>query len=127
MKVTIARTKIVPVPNDTEGATVEITYLKPGVRSMLESESNQVTATSLDGTYTPVITFDKRKKKILYMREIIKSWENFLDQHNSPLPLTDDSFVLVLREIDGFYEWLMEETDKFALEVEEQEKVAEGN
>ena len=127
MKITPKRTKKVFLPKDPDKAFVEIIYLKPGVRSMIDQDSNTMTATQIDGEMLPMVEMNRKRKRHLFFKEVGETWGGFQDSHSNDLDLNVANMEIVHREIDNFYDWLQEESDKFNTEVEAKEKKAKGN
>jgi len=127
MRLTAKKTKKVMLPKDPDKAWVNIIYLKPGVRKMIEQDSNTMTATSIKGEFVPQVELSRKRKRKMFLEEVIDEWGNFFDQHKNELDLNSANVELVVREVDEFYEWLQEESEKFNKEVEAEQKKSEGN
>ncbi len=127
MKLTAKQTKKVFLPKDPDKAWVEIVYLKPGVRVLIEQEGNVMTATQKDGEFTPLLEMSRKAKRKIFFKEVIETWGGFQDSHSADLPLNDASLELVVREIPNFYEWLQEESETFIAETEKEVKKSKGN
>lgn len=121
MKLTEKKTKTVYLPDDQDGASVEIKYLKPGVREMIESQSNDISASGTDGDMQTVVKFNLQKKRRLFLENVIDKWEGFFDAKGRNLSVTSKNIELVDKEIADFYSWLQAASDDFIEEVEDEE------
>ncbi len=127
MRLTVEKKKQVYLPNDDDGAWVEIRYLKPGVRALIESQSNDVSASGSDGELETTVKFNLLKKRKLFLEKVIVSWGGFFDLRDKEMKVTPMNIEKVDNELDNFYSWLSEESDNFIEEVEEAQEAAEGN
>lgn len=127
MKITAKKIKKVFLPKDPDKAWVEITYLKPGVRVMIEQEGNVMTATQKDGEMVPLLEMSRKIKRKMFFKEVINDWGGFQDSHSNVLQAEPGNFELVNREIPNFYDWLQEESDKFIVETEKAQEKSKGN
>lgn len=127
MKITPKQIKRVFLPNDPDGAWIDIIYLKPGVRKQIEQEANTMTATQKDGVFTPLLEMNKKNKRKAFFKEVIDDMGGFTDSNSNPLPVALESFELINRELDNFHDWLQEESDTFIKEVEDALKKSKGN
>ena len=127
MRITAKKIKKVFLPKDPDKAWVEIIYLKPGVRVMIEQEGNVMTATQKDGEMVPLLEMSRKIKRKMFFKEVIDKWGGFQDSHSNELQAEPGNFDLVNREIPNFYDWLQEESDKFIVETEKSQEKSKGN
>ncbi len=122
MRLTEKKTKTVYLPDDPDGASVTIKYLKPGIRESIESQSNDISATGSGGDMETVVKFNLPKKRRLFLEAVIDGWAGFFDKKDRPLSVSPRNIGRVDEEIDNFYSWLQAESDMFIEEVEELEE-----
>lgn len=128
MKLTSKKSKKVFLPNDPDGAMVKIKYLKPGERQQIESQSSDVTLVAKDGEQSEtVVKFNPARKRKLFLEALIESWEGFFDVKDNALSVTPKNIALVDKEMEGFYEWLKDESDAYIEEIESNKAEEEGN
>lgn len=127
MRLTNKKTKQVFLPNDQDGASVTIKYLKPGIRERIDSLSNDITASGVDGDMETTVKFNLLKKRKMFLEEVIDGWSGFFDSKGKELSVTAKNIGLVDNEIDNFYTWLFEESEFYIEEIAEQLEAEEGN
>lgn len=127
-KLSISKTKTVYYPGDEDNASVEINYLKPGIRRQIEDFSNEVKAVGTEDTEVETqIRFNFQKRRKLFFEKVIKEWNGFYDNKGREVKPTIKNILLFDDELGDFYEWLRKESDEFNKEIDEQKEEAEKN
>ncbi len=102
MRLTAKKIKKIMLPDDSDKAWCEIVYLKPGVRTEIDQESNTMTAQNVDGEFTPMVEISRKRKRKMFFDAVLDSWGNFFDQHKNELDLNAANVELVRKEIPNF-------------------------
>lgn len=126
-RLTAKKLKKVYLPDDDDKAWVEIKYLKPGVINMIDSLSNDITATGSTGEMETTIAFNQAKKRRLFYEEVIYSWGGFMDKAGRELKPTMKNVMFFDKELGNLYTWLQEESDNFIAEVEAEAETEREN
>ena len=128
MKLTARKEKKVFVPKDPDEAYILIQYLKPGIREQIEQLSNTITAQEdNDGEFGTKVEFNLVKKRRLFFEKVAVGWGGFNNEKDKPLKFTARNLERASEEMEGFYNWLQEESDFFNEEVDEERETETGN
>jgi len=119
-KLTGKKLKKVFLPDDPDKAWVEIQYLKPGTRNMIDSLSNDITASGAQGEMETTIAFNVMKKRRLFYEEAVVSWGGFMDKKGTQLKPSMKNILFFDKELGDLYSWLQDEMEQFISEVEEE-------
>lgn len=115
------------MPDDEDGAWVEIQYLKPGIRGMIDSLSNDISAAGSDGDMETTVKFNLLKKRSLFYEHAIESWGGFLDKSGKETKPSRKNIKLFDEELKDLYGWLQDEMDTFVEETEADEEAEQEN
>jgi len=126
-RLTGKKTKKVFLPDDPDEAWVEIKYLKPGTRNLIDSLSNDISASGQEGVMETTINFNPVKKRRLFYEEAIEAWGGFMDKKGTQLKPTMKNIMFFDKELGNFYTWLQEEMEDFIQEVEAEAEEEKGN
>lgn len=141
-RITRVKTKIIPVPNDPDNATIEFRLLKPGQEERLDLAGAVVGGTIPNNENKEVettFTVDPVEKKLVWLDAVFESWTNFYDkdaQQTTPDKRTISYFLdelSIQTEVDkktvhlNLYDWAVIEYDKYKAESAKTEETAAKN
>lgn len=142
-KITRAKTKIIPVPNDSDNATIEFRLLKPGQEERLDLAGAVVGGTIPSDENKEVettFTVDPMEKKLVWLDAVFKSWTNFYDMDAEQTKPDKRTISYFLDELsiqtegeDGetvhlnLYDWAVIEYDKYKAASAKTEEAAAKN
>lgn len=121
-----------PVPNDPDGAEIEITYLTPGeeedVREKMK-QFKQVMRQQPDGSMQPefVANDGMGDRRYLFITTAVTAWKGFKDEKGEDMPCTDKNKIRQARDWDGFGTFVAECRVDLAKKVKEEREQALGN
>jgi len=116
--------RVVPVPDST--ATVEITYIKPGIQRTIESNSMSAASKQTNSGMNMEIGFNTDKRERDIVQACCTGWTSFTDEYGNNMKFNAKNLALMLQE-NGFVEWVVEEHEKIAAEIEGAEEEATKN
>lgn len=142
-RITNAKHKWVPLPNDSDEAKIRLVLLKPGQKRRLGLSGVDILGTAIDGDFeNPEVSFktDPQKKKVAWLVELFDKWENFYTKDGSLAPcdrpykmaFLDELSIMVPddeggeKEID-FHEWVLLEYEIFEKASKAELEIATGN
>jgi hypothetical protein len=132
MRITKPKERWFEVPDDPDGAAVQIRQLTPGQRQDIIDKAfvQQVTYhQGGDKKMKPIMT-QKTDTRLDREQTIIKAvvdWKNFFDQDGAKLPCNPENIVRAIREIDGFAEFVADCRARLYNDLAEEEEDLEKN
>ena len=130
MRLSVEKTKTVPVPNDPDGGFINIRALTEDEIAEIESEAITISVT--DGMSNSSLEIDPHKRENGTAIKCLKGWGHMYDLQGAELPFNKSSVELAKKNfaisIDGakhrFFKWISTEHAKFKEEIAKEEAEA---
>ena len=107
-----------PVPDDAEGAKIEIKYLTPGEETDLQLESLQVTGSTENGVGGQVLSANLNVTRQLVANRTVTDWSGFFGPSGKELKCNRQNIAFAVRQFDWFSEFLETSRNELRIEVE---------
>ncbi len=119
--------KTIDVPESD--ASITINYIKPGVMQDITNSAMKLTSAESDdsGGMKSSIAFNMSLKDRNIVRECMKGWTGFTGKSGSTLKFTQSALEDMMKESTEFVDFVVEEHEKYAEEVEGELEDAEKN
>ena len=117
------------VEGDPDDAEILIRHLSPGdIQDNLDAAMKQSYVYDGPDDKPPTMSYgtDFKIDRELTTKKSVVDWKNILSPDGNPMPCNDETKIMAMREIDGFYQFVSECRNRLAddirTEADEQQK-----
>ena len=105
-----------PVPDDPDGATVNIRLLKPGERTEIFDQSQNVEYKVEDQNMVPSVKYKATLERELKYLKVLTGWGNVFEDEEGkvPLPCNDETKRRMAHNVEGFQAFVLKCHDQLA-------------
>lgn len=124
-KITTVATKTLPI--EGHDAAITIKHIKSGQMQSIDQDSMVTEYKQGQSGMEIGLTVNSTKKSRAIVTACVSGWEGFKDVNNKPLKFSALNLMKMIDESKEFVDFVVEEHDKFASEIESEKEEEEKN